>query len=220
MTKMVEQAPAGGTLPADVLTKYGLDKPALTVTVGAGATKSALAIGREADGSVYARDLSRPMVFAIDPAIVTDLKKPADDYRNKNAFEFRAFNLARLRVTRGSNTYEFQKVASTGANEADKWQRTINGGAAADVEAAKVEDLLTKLTNLRIESFVTTPAPQPEITVSASYDDDGKFERVRFAKSGADVIAVRDGEPGGGRVDSANYEETVKALDAVVTPAS
>jgi hypothetical protein len=219
MTKMVEQAPADGALAADVLAKYGLDKPALTVTVGAGATKPALAIGKEADGVVYARDLSRPMVFAIDPTILTDLKKPADDYRNKNVFEFRSFTLARLRITRGSNTYEFQKMADTGANEADKWQRTIDGGAAAEVEAAKVEDLLSKLTNLRIESFVPAAASQPEITVSASYDD-GKFERVRFGKTGTDVIAAREGEPGGGRVDTANYEETVKALDAVVTPAS
>jgi hypothetical protein len=220
MTRLVEQAPAGGTLAADVLAKYGLDQPALTVTVGAGASKAALAIGKEEEGAVYARDLSRPIVFTIDPAIVTDLKKPADEYRNKNVFEFRSFNLARLRITRGSNTYEFQKIPAASSTEPDKWQRTTNGGAAAEVEAAKVEDLLSKLTNLRIESFVPAAGSQPELTVAASYDDDGKFERVRFARSGSDVIAAREGEPGGGRLDAANYDETIKALDAVVTPPS
>jgi hypothetical protein len=219
MTKLVEQAPAGG-LAGDVLSKYGLDKPVLTVTVGAGSTKAALAIGKEENGAAYARDLSRPMVFTIDPTIVTDLKKSADEYRNKNVFEFRSFTLARLRISRGSNTYEFHKAAATGDTAGDKWQRTINGGAAAEVETAKVEDLLSKLSNLRIESFVPNAPAQFELTVSASYDDDGKFERVRFGKAGADVIAAREGEPGGGRIDAANYEEAIKALDAVVTPAT
>jgi hypothetical protein len=217
MTKMVEQAPANGTLAPAVLAKYGLDKPAVTVTLGAGSGQATLALGKEEDGAVYARDLSRPMVFAVEPALLTDLKKSADEYRNKSPFDFRPFNLARLRITRGANTYEFQKVAAAEANQPDKWQRTINGGAAADVDAAKVEDLISKISNLRVESFVPKPAGQAELTVAASYDD-GKFERVRIGKTGADVIAAREGDPGGGRVDSANYEETIKALDAVVTP--
>jgi hypothetical protein len=218
MSKIVEQAPAGGTLPADVLAKYGLDKPAITAEIGGGSGKATLAFSREQNGEVYARDLSRPMVFTVDPSLVTDLTKPADEYRNKNVFEFRSFNLARLRITRGSNTYELQKTAATSPNQADKWQLTTNGGAAAEIDAVKVEDLLSRLTNLRIESFAPAAASQTELTVAASYDDDGKFERVRFGKADADVVASREGEAGGGRIDADNYAETVKALDAVIAP--
>jgi hypothetical protein len=215
MSKMIEQAPAGGSLPADVLAKYGLDKPALTVTLGAGKSLAALAIGKEENGTLYARDLDRPMVFAIDPTLATDLKKPADDYRNKAVFEFRPFNLARLRITRGADTYEFSKVVATGANPSDKWQLAKNGGAAADVDVAKMDDLLSKLSNLRIESFVTTAAGAPDVVVAASHAE-GKFERVRFGKAGTDVVATREGEPGTGRLDPSNYTDTIKALDAVV----
>jgi hypothetical protein len=218
MSKIVEQAPAGGALPADVLATYGLDKPAITVTIGGSSEKATLALSREQNGEVYARDLSRPMVFTVDSTLVSDLTKPADEYRNKNVFEFRMFNLARLRITRGANTYELQKTAASAPNEADKWQLATNGGAAAEIDTAKVEDLLSRLTNLRVESFAPAAASQPELTVSASYDDDGKFERVRFGKAGADVVASREGEPGGGRIDTDNYEETIKALDAVVAP--
>jgi len=214
MTKIVEQAPAGGSIAPDVLTKYGLDKPPLTVTVAAGSTKAALAIGKEEGGTLYARDLSRPMVFAIDPTLVADFKKPADEYRNKNVFEFRPFNLARLRLTRGTDTYEFQKVVGS-AGQGDKWQRTTNGGAAADVDTTKMDDLLSKLTNLRIVSFVPNSAAKPDLIVAASHDE-GKFERVRFGKAGTDVFATRESEPGAGRLDTANYDETIKALDAVV----
>jgi hypothetical protein len=192
-----------------------LHKPPLTVTVAAGNTKATLAIGNEEEGALYARDVSRPMVFTVDPTLAADLKKPADEYRNKNVFEFRPFNLARLRITRGADTYEFQKVVGTGAGQGDKWQRTTNGGAAADVETTKMDDLLSKLTNLRIVSFAPNSTAKPELTVAASHDE-GKFERVRFGRAGADVFATRESEPGAGRLDAANYDETIKALDAVV----
>lgn len=215
MTKIVEQAPAGGSISPEVLTKYGLDKPPLTVTVSAGNTKAALAIGKEDDGTLYARDLSRPIVFAVDPTLAADLKKPADEYRNKNVFEFRPFNLARLRISRGPDTYEFQKVVATTAGQGDTWQRTVNGGAAADVDTTKMDDLLSKLSNLRIVSFVPSSAAKPELVVATSHDE-GKFERVRFGKAGTDVFATRESEPGAGRLDAANYDDTIKALDAVV----
>ena len=215
MTKTVEQPEGGGTLTPEVLAKYGLDKPLITVTVGAGSAKAAVALGKEEAGAVYARDLSRPMIFVVESALATDLKKPADDYRNKNLFEFRPFNLARLRIVRGSDTYEFSKLTGAGANQTDKWQRTVNGGAAADVDTTKMDDLLSKLSNLRFESFGETPAKDPEIVVSASYDE-GKFERMRIGKTGSDVVGARDNEVGAGRVDTTNYGETIKALDAVV----
>ena len=214
MTKLVEQGPAGGSFTPDVLAKYGLDKPQATVNIGAGSARATLAIGKEEEGAVYARDLSRPMIFTLDPSLVTDLKKPAEDYRSKGLFEARPFNLAKLRIVRGKDTYEFEKVTGA-AGTADKWQRKINGGAAADVDAAKMDDFLSKITNLRAESFVTSGPSQPELVVAASHDE-GKFERVRFGKTGADTLAVRDGEPGAGKVDATNYGDTVKALDEVI----
>jgi hypothetical protein len=214
MTKLVEQGAAGGSIAPDVLAKYGLDKPQATVSIGAGSSKATLALGKEEEGAVYARDLSRPMVFAVDPTLLTDLKKPADDYRNKGLFEARPFNLARLRVVRGKDSYEFEKVIGTGG-AGDKWQRKINGGAGTDVDVAKMEDFLSKITNLRADSFVANGAAQPELIVSTSHDE-GKFERVRFGKVGADTVASRDGEPGAGKVDATNYGDTIKALDEVI----
>ena len=140
-----------------------------------------LAFGKEEEGTLYARDLARPMVFGVDTSLLADLKKPADDYRNKNVFEFRSFNLARLRIARGTDTHEL-KVPAKAANEADKWQRTTNGGAAIDVETEKMDDLLSKLTNLRGDSFVAAGPAQID-TVSASHDE-GKFERVRLEGRG------------------------------------
>ena len=212
MTKLVEP----NADPA-VLAKYGLDKPSATITLGAGSTRATLAVGKEEGGVVYARDQSRPMVFAVEPALATDLKKPGDDYRDKDLFEFRNFNADRVRITRGADVYEFQKTAG-GANASDKWQR-VGSGAPTDVDTAKFDDLLSKLTAIRAQSFSPsldkTGLDKPAMTVGVSYDQ-GKFERVRFATVNADAFAARDGEAGAARLEGTGYTDIVTALDALL----
>lgn len=223
MTRLVETAPNGAaTIPPDTLAKYGLDKPTATVTLGAGSARATLALGKEEEGAVYARDQARGMVFAVDPTLATDIKKPADDYRDKDLFEFRAFTAARLRIARGSETYEFQRVPGSGEGASEKWQRVAAGGAATDVDQTKMDDLLTKLTTLRAQSFTTTlqgtGLDKPAVVVAVSYDQ-GKFERVRMAKLNADASASRDGESGTAKLDAKAYDDMVAALDALVAPA-
>jgi hypothetical protein len=212
MTRLVE---ASTSDPA-VLAKYGLDKPRATVTVGAGSARATLALGKEEEGVVYARDQARGMVFAVDPTLVADLGKPAEEFRKKDVFEFRNFNVARIRVARGADSYEFQKVAGTGENTPEKWQRVVAGAAPGDVDSAKMDDLLTKITSLRAQSFKAGGIDKPALVISASYDT-GKFERVRLAKT-TDAMAARDDEPGVAVLDAAAYDELIKAFDAVVAP--
>ncbi len=62
------------------LKKYGLDKPQAVATVGVGSTQARLAVGsKKADGALYARDLSRPLIFTVDATLLDDLKKKPDD---------------------------------------------------------------------------------------------------------------------------------------------
>jgi hypothetical protein len=201
---------------------FGLETPSAVITVGAGSTRAALELGAERDGKLYARDRARQLIFAVDPSVASDVKKSLDDLRDKDLFEFRSFNVMRLRLTRGSDAYEFQKVPGSGENPTDKWQRVVDG-KATDVDLTKMEDFLTKLAALRAQSFnQTTNAAglaQPALVVEASYDKD-KYERVRFIKGEKEMFGVRDGEPGVAVIDSSTYEETMKALDAVVTPAT
>ena len=80
-------------MPKD-LAKYGLDKPSMTVTIGAGSAKTVLEVGKTEDGQTYAKDASRPIVFTVDTTLQDDLNKSFDDYRKKELFEFRPFYLA------------------------------------------------------------------------------------------------------------------------------
>lgn len=207
--------------PAD-LTKFGLDKPSMTITLGAGSSQAVLDMGRQDGETRYARDRSRPMVFTLDTTLTTDLTKAFDDYRKKDLFEFRPFNADRLRVSRVSGsetkTYELEK---TRVDDKDQWRISENGGAARDAENAKVEDLLSKLTALRVSSFADRPRAtgldRPELTVSVSYDG-GKFERVRVGQAGDTHYGQHEGEAAVGALDSSAVTAALEALDAAAAP--
>ena len=58
------------------LKTYGLDKPQLTLVVGAGSTRATFAIGgKKDDATLYARDLSKPIVFTVENGLVADLAR-------------------------------------------------------------------------------------------------------------------------------------------------
>ena len=212
--------------PAD-LAKYGLDKPAMTVTIGAGSSKTVLEVGKTENDQTYARDASRPMVFTVDSTLQGDLNKSFDDYRKKELFEFRPFYLAKLRAVLdspgGPKTYEFEKVPAAKPGEPETWKVTRVGGASHTADAAAMDDLLNKLVAIRAESFVSgntrTGLDKPALVVSASYDE-GKFERVRFGAVGDNAYGKRDDEAAVARIAANSMRDALLAFDTVVMPPS
>jgi hypothetical protein len=206
------------------LAKYGLDKPVMTITVGAGSAKTVLEVGKTENDQTYARDAARPLVFTVDTTLQGDLIKPFDDYRKKELFELRAFYVTRLRAVLdapgGAKTYEFEKVAAK-PGDGETWKVTRVGGASHIADAAAMEDLLTKLVAIKAESFVDartrTGIDKPALVVSASYDE-GKFERVRFGQVGDAAFGVREGEAVVAKVDRAAMAAAMQAFDVAVTP--
>jgi len=195
--------------------KYGLDKPDLTATVGAGSTRATIVIGKaDESGFQYARDVSRPMIVTIDPALVNALRNNADAFRPKDVFEFRSFTATRLEVTRGTATAAFEKV--TDKDGMATWKRL---DPAKNVETSAIDSLLSALSGLSVSGYVDakakTGAESPVAVVTAKFDDGKKEERVVFGKVGADMFAIRAGEPGAAKVDAAKFDDAMKALDAV-----
>ncbi len=194
------------------LKQYGLDKPAATVRVTSGSAQAGLAIGKSAgEGAVYARDLSRPLVFTVESALFDELKKPADDFRVKDLFDARAFNTTRIEITRGGQTMTLEKEKGK-----DTWTQVTP--AAKPVDAAKVDALLTALTSARAASFVEklagTGLEAPEVTITIAYEEGQKHEKVAFARKGADAFARRDGDAAA-KIDAPTLDGIIKALDAL-----
>ena len=218
MSKLVEQNPKD-------LAQYGLDKPSMTVTIGAGSAKTVLEVGKAKDGETYARDAARPMVFMVDTTLQGDLDKNFDEYRKKELFDFRPFYLAKLRAVLdapgGPKTYEFEKQPPATPNDQETWKVTRVGGSSHTADQAAMDDLLNKLVAIRAESFVDaktkTGLDKPALIVSTSYDE-GKFERVRFGQVGENAYGLRDGEGGAAKIDTNSMRAAMQAFDLAVTP--
>lgn len=188
----------------------GLDTPDITVHLGTGSAQAGLAIGKKADdNTLYARDLSRPLVFTIDGSIADALKKSPNDFRIKDLFDARSFNTTHVEVAGPKTTMIFDK-------QGDTWKETAP--TAKTVDAAKMEALLSALTNARANSFVDkstdTGLDKPEITATLKYDQ-GKQDKVLFGRHGSDVFAKRDGDPGAAKIDASALDAITKALDAL-----
>ena len=193
------------------LAKYGLDKPDATITVNSGSTRASLALGKKDGESVYARDLSRPMVFTIPAMTATDLEKDTTALRRKDMFDGRSFNATRVELKRGGETLSFDK--SKGKDGKDVWKNA----AGKDVDATKVDDMLTKLSNIRAQLFQDRVDPvlkMPTLVATLKLDNN-MMETVTFARSGNAVIASREGEPGSATVEVMPFNDAMSAIDAV-----
>lgn len=198
-------APEAGHLKA-----YGLDRPALTATVLSGSSRATLLIGRVDEGGRFAKDAARPEVFTVEEALFTDLAKDFPEYRRKDTFDARSFTANRIEARRGDETLAFEKMTADG-------KETWRNAGGQNIDIAKVEDLIAKLSNVRAQSFETAaPAAlkMPALTVTIRFDTN-KTEAVTFGRSGADVFAGRADEPGAAKVDAMMFDEAVKALDAL-----
>lgn len=196
------------------LKDYGLDKPQAVVSLGSGSSRAELAIGAaDGDANVFARDLSRPMVFTVEKALLDELRKSADDLRLKDLFEFRSFSATRFDITSGGTTYSFSKKKGEGDNAPDIWSLTAPSGKTADI--TKMTDLLTTTSNLRAESFATLAlASGDTVTISVTFGegDAAKSETVTLRKSGEVVHAIRTGEPGAAVVSTIDSDRVLQLL--------
>jgi hypothetical protein len=202
------------------LKKFGLEKPVATVRIGTGSSQATLEIGGKAEeGSVYARDASRPLVFTIDGTILDDLQKDPFEYRQKDLFDARSFNSTRLEIARAGQTHAFEKTKAKNKDgqEEQKWRQL--SPQARDVDQAKVESLISAITGAQAQALAPAAAKaslqKPELTVTIKFDEGRKEDRVSFARSGTTAYAVRAAEGTPVTVDAATLDGIIKALEEI-----
>ena len=196
---------------AENLQQYGLDRPALSVTVANDSSRATLLIGRNSDeGGLFAKDASRPIVFTIEESLATDLRKETTEFRRKELFDARSYTTNRIELRHGDQTQTFEKTTSDGK---EVWRNA----AGVNVDTTMVEDMLTQLMSLRALSFRPDVHPSikmPMLTATVRFDTD-KTETVTFGRDGADGFASRADEPGSGLVPASLVEEVIKKADAL-----
>jgi hypothetical protein len=208
------QMKAIATEDAAEFAKYGIDKPAAEVTLFSGSAKTGLVFGTKTPDAVHVRDLSKSMVVTAPNDLLDEVSKAASDYRRKDIFEFRAFNLDAIDITRDGTTITYERLKGKGKDGADAWQISSTKKA---LDASKFEAALSKLAGLRAQSFAEpgakTGLDAPVLTVKAVFDDKKKTEVVRIGRADANVFASRGDEPGAARIDTTEWDEALKAFD-------
>jgi len=197
--------------PAD-LTIYGLAQPRATATFAVGESEATLALGADAEeGQVYARDVSRPLVFTVDQALFDRLTPAVDDLRDRDIFEMRSFTATGLDVTYAGQTFSFAKDATPADTEdrptAESWSMTAP--EPRDVDTATMTNLLNGLGGLRAESFSARPLASGDvIEVTARFGDATAptEEHVTLRISGDTAQAIRPSEPGAAVIPTASAE--------------
>jgi hypothetical protein len=201
--------------------KYGFDKPQATATLGLGSTQATLVIGaKQDDTSVYARDLSRPIVFTVESALLDELKKKPEDVRRKDVFAFRSFNATALELIYAGRKFAFAKqkpAADPNATAAEVWKMT--SPEAKDVDQAALTTLMSALSNLRAESFADKPVTGGEDLVVVAQHGDAAApseDRATIRKSGDKAQAIVTGEPGAFVLPTADVDNILKQVKDLV----
>ena len=204
MHKIVE--PQAGDLKL-----YGLDKPDFTVTVASGSARATVIIGKKGEDGLYAKDVSRPMIFTVEETITQDFAKNLDEFVRKDMFDARSFSTNRVEFRRGAETLAFEKAKAADGKE------TWKDAAGKTVDNAKIEELLAKMSNLRATTFEAVRSPSlktPVLTITVRFDEN-KMETVNFGRSGIDVFGSRTDDPASARMDAMLFDEMMKTLDTL-----
>ena len=171
------------------LRQYGLDKPAVVVTIGTGSSSMKFELGKESGaGGVWGRDPSKASVFSINNGVAMELQKKVNDLRRKDVFDFRPFNTTRFEITRGKDARAFERVKGTGENAVDTWKQV--SPAEKTVDSSNLEGALLDFSNLRAENFVPTAGAatghnSPAAVIVVKFEDGKKEERVAIGTVGS-----------------------------------
>lgn len=201
------------------LAKYGLDRPAYTVTVGAGSSRATLHVGAKAgESTTYARDLSRPLVFTIETSLADQLEMPLGEYRRKDVFDFEPYEARWIELTRQGQTTIYEKIAGNGTDAPERWREVSPN--AHDIDAAKMDTALSRLSLLRAVKFVDprkikTGLESPAIAVIVQYGENRKQDQVKLTRVDTGPFAARGGWPDAATLDASAYALLSEALDAL-----
>ncbi len=204
------------------LEPFGLDNPRMAITVETDKGNHVLVMGNESPaGTVYGRDASRAIVFTVDAALFDEFNRDIDTYRKKELFDFQPFNANGITVTRDGEIYRFEKGSDNDDNSANSneqlWQQVEPDQKV--IEALAFDDLLSKLSGLRAESFVNgrdnTGLNIPLATFTVTYGNEQQ-ETVTIGQSDDTYHGIHGEEDGAAVIDSTSINGVFESIDMVL----
>jgi hypothetical protein len=202
------------TIPAEDKKKkgdYGFGSPELHVQLtGSDGTQTIVVGKKEKDADRYfATNSALEPVFTLNSEFVTQFKKEQADLREKDLFSFSSFDVKRVELDTPKGHWAFEQQAS-------KWKQTAP--KSKDVDSDKMDSFLTRLRDLRADSFpkgkslADTGLSKPVYRFNVQFGDKNTTEIVEVAKSGSHVYARRITDPAPCELSKTALDDVEKSL--------
>jgi len=171
-----------------------------TVVVTDNSGPETLEVRKAKDNSYYAKSSAAEGFYKLQGSDLGDgLSKTADDFRNKKLFDFGFTDPTRLEI----NGIAYQKSG-------DKW---MSGSKQED--SSTVQTVIDKLRDLSAFKFADKPAGTLTDTISVTYGNNHKTEKVTINQSGNEYYTQREGDPSVYVIGADPMNELQKAIGAI-----
>ena len=196
------------------LASYGLGESAsqveIALLVGEDRAEKRLAIGgADEQGRWYARDASRPQVFLVDSTLVQELTKSISDLRDKEPLRFEREQVARIVLTRGTETAFAADKDTSGV-----WH--LSEPMGRDAKSWKLNSLLSDLEQLEVEDFAEELPAEAASVFSIELLGEGQaLLTVRFSTAAGISYLQQEGDDAVYVVSSDDFAELDLDIDDV-----
>jgi hypothetical protein len=143
------------------LPEFGLDKPALTLSFWTEKKKEyRLSLGKETpvSGCLYAQKKGVPRVYLVGKDILEKLKKPVEDLRREEIFEFKKEDIVKVSLNFSDKVITCQKKEE---DEKKTWFITTPIQTKAD--DWEVENIIATVKNLKVKEFIAESCSEPSV---------------------------------------------------------
>lgn len=181
----------GGDDGAD-LGKFGLEKPAITLTAGLEGGERILSIGKTDAENYYARASNRSQVIKIESSLYEKLNLKVSSLRNKEIVKIEQDEITRVEITNPHLKLVAEKQKE---NEVEKWvvkepadkkdKEFQSWKVFSPLESAKADDIIDS-PSAAIRAKLARPAVQLRLT-----SQDGKTTVIKVSKADDDNVYIK-----------------------------
>ncbi len=127
------------------LSRWGLSPAAVTLTFKKADGQTLVSFGKVKD-KFYAKRGDSGVVYEIPKDVFDKASRPAKDYRDMKVATFNRFDVKRLKVEHGPESFELVKDAA-------EWK--LASDPAVRIDTAKVDDYLSRLQDTKVSGFLS-----------------------------------------------------------------
>ena len=140
---------------AEVLKKFGLEKPEYEVSLSLPASSQEIVFSLHQEGEAfYATTSLSAKIIAFEGALLADLDRKVDAMRETTVADFYSWEADKVVLKKGG--FELSAVKEK-VGEEDKW--LLDPAAKEEADRTKVEEFLRKIEGLEAASFIDNPGP-------------------------------------------------------------